>query len=369
MTDRKVNLLLFLTILATILLPLVAAFYFLDDALQTSLDLGFNRDVVQALDSAADNLKTLRGLDAQNQESYRRQFAEVENLQQIYKQPQLIKDSILGSLTIYFGAGLLAAVLLSLLLAFALSKRIARSYKAAFDELLAQRERVRYLEEMSSWQTMAKMLAHEIKNPLTPIEVLVTSLSKSYRARTPQEFQEQLRQTEAMIVEELGHLKNTVSKFSEFAKLPSVQLQEENLVEVLTQHAKTLAGAFDSATIHIESTELVRANLDVTLFRQVLANIVRNGVEANPGRKVHFRIRVTEEETVNRICIANDGAPVPADLAARIFDPYISDKHGKDNMGLGLAIARKIVLEHGGEITYAEQAGHPTFTIALLRVD
>ena len=66
--------------------------------------------------------------------------------------------------------------------------------------------------------------------------------------------------------------------------------------------------------------------------------------------------------------LSNDGEPVRAELIGRIFDPYVSDKSGKDNMGLGLAIVKKIVIEHGGEIAYAEEAGHPRFTISLPRV-
>jgi nitrogen-specific signal transduction histidine kinase len=66
--------------------------------------------------------------------------------------------------------------------------------------------------------------------------------------------------------------------------------------------------------------------------------------------------------------IANDGVPVAAAIAARMFDPYVSSKVGKDNMGLGLAIAKKIVIEHGGEIEYREQAGRPLFVVVLPRV-
>jgi nitrogen fixation/metabolism regulation signal transduction histidine kinase len=117
----------------------------------------------------------------------------------------------------------------SVALATLLSRQIARSHARNVAELTRQRDRVRYLEEMSSWQELAKMLAHEIKNPLTPIEVLVTSLSKAYLGKTQQEFMAQLESTQAMIGEELQHLKSTVNKFSEFARLPQVQLSDMGL--------------------------------------------------------------------------------------------------------------------------------------------
>jgi nitrogen-specific signal transduction histidine kinase len=66
--------------------------------------------------------------------------------------------------------------------------------------------------------------------------------------------------------------------------------------------------------------------------------------------------------------LANDGVPIPADLAPRIFDPYVSSKTGKNNMGLGLAIVKKIIIEHGGDIIYRETAGRPAFLIAMPRV-
>jgi signal transduction histidine kinase len=370
MKDRSVKALLFVAILVMTALPLTAAFYFLEYTLETSLNLGFNREIVTVLENELTNLKTLRKLDPENQERYRRQFEEASSLEHVYSNPDLVKGSIRQSLRTYFGLGLVAAVALSVLLAALLSRRIAASYSVAFRELSAQRERVRYLEEMSSWQELAKVLAHEIKNPLTPIEVLVTSLSRSYLNKNREEFRELLDRTEAMIGEELGHLKNTVNRFSEFARLPKVVLADEDLATILRQHAKAIGANVEQARIDLRiapDAEGVRAKLDATLFRQVLMNLVRNGVEANPRRSVAVEVALTATADHLRIAVSNDGVPVPAALVSRMFDPYISTKTGKENMGLGLAIVRKIVLEHGGEIRYHEVAGRPTFTIEMMR--
>jgi nitrogen fixation/metabolism regulation signal transduction histidine kinase len=310
----------------------------------------------------------LRRLDPANQVRYRAQFESVERLTRIYSSPQLVKAGLLDSLKVYFGLGLLAAVLLSILLAALLSRRISRSYNANVEELLRHKERVRYLEEMASWQELARMLAHEIKNPLTPIEVLVTSLSRSYLSKSEDEFRQQLEQTQTMIAEELSHLKSTVSKFSEFAALPAVRLVETDVPVLLARLTQAVVLAFDTADIDIRApggTTVLRARIDDTLFRQVLTNIVRNGLEANPRRRVRFTIDIAAAGSSILIALSNDGQPVATELAARIFDPYVSGKSGKDNMGLGLAIVRKIVIEHGGEITYAEHAGRPVFTISL----
>jgi signal transduction histidine kinase len=371
MTDSRIKLLLFLAIFIVAAVPMTAAFYFVDDALQRSLNLGFNPQIVRALDFSAHNLKTLKNVDPDNEKKYRAEFEEVENLSRIYAQPQWIKSSILGSLKIYFGLGLASAVLFSMLVAVLLSRRISGSYRATFNDLIAHRERVRYLEEMSSWQEMAKALAHEIKNPLTPIEVLVTSLSKSYLSKSPQDFKSQLDQTQAMVAEEIGHLKRTVSRYSDFAKLPHAELVEASPLQVIEQHLPALMARFADAKVLIErsdSAALLRAKMDASLFKSVLLNIIGNGVEANPARAVSFTIEVAQTKTAVVVAISNDGDLVPAAIASRIFDPYISAGKDPGNIGLGLAIVKKIIVEHDGEITYAEDDGHPRFIISLPRV-
>ena len=362
---------LFLTILVMAVVPLCAAFYLLDRAVATSLDLGFNGSVMHALEDSAHNLKALKRLDPQRQEQYREEFEAVERLQRVYSDPGTLKSEVLDSLRIYFGLGLVAAVLLSMLFAMLLSRRIARLYEKTFDELIRHRQKVRYLEEMASWQDLARMLAHEIKNPLTPIEVLVTSLSKAYSSKSGSEFRDLLDQAQTMIIEEIGYLKNTVNKFGEFARLPSAHLVEEDVSSAVARIVKAVAASIDTAELRVSeqpSPLQARARLDVALFRQVLTNIVRNGVEANPDRRVGFDIQLLATEDSLVLSIANDGQLVPSDLVGRMFDPYVSGKSNKENMGLGLAIVKKIVIEHGGEITYRETDGRPTFIIVLPRV-
>jgi signal transduction histidine kinase len=187
-------------------------------------------------------------------------------------------------------------------------------------------------------------------------------------ARAPaEEFDAQLARTETMIGEELQHLRNLVSRFSEFATLPRIEPTEVNLATLLPQHLEALAAAFDMR-YRIVGPQEVRARVDAPLFRQVLANIVRNGIEANPGVGVTFDVALAERDDVVELSIANDGASVPAEISGRMFEPYVSGRNGKDNMGLGLAIVRKIVVEHGGEIRYAERNGRPSFEITLPRL-
>lgn len=367
MSDRSIKLLLFLTVLVVSLLPLLAALYFLDRSLQTSLNLGFNPHISRVLEDSSNNLLTLRSLDPQRQAEYRAQFDSIEQLRHVYAQPELVRRSVLGSLRIYFALGLAAALTLAVLVATLLSRRIARAYTQTFEDLSTQREKVRYLQDIATWQALAKMLAHEIKNPLTPIEVLMSALRKAHTQLPNEEFGALLGQTHAMVGEELQHLKRTVDNFSGFARLPEVKLESVNLGALLSTQLQAIGSMFPGATIDwnaAAATDL-RANVDPTLFRQVLTNIVRNGVEANPHRDVCFRVRVAASERRMELSLSNDGAPVPDELVPRLFDPYVSGTRGKENMGLGLAIVRKVVIDHGGDIRYQTRHGQPEFLITL----
>jgi signal transduction histidine kinase len=371
MANGRVSTLVLCTILVTTGVPLIAAFYFLDDALERSLNLGFNPQIEHALAIAAQNLKTLKTVDAANEALYREQFEHIANLEHVYAEPRLVKQTLRDSLKVYFGIGLVGAVLMAVLVATVLGRRISRTYELAFAELMRHRDRVRYLEQMSSWQELARILAHEIKNPLTPIEVMVTALSRAHEEKTAAQFREQLVAAQTMIAEEINHLKTTVSRFSNFARLPPAQLAVEDPVQIVRGHVGALSASFENAEINVRAADCpvdLRARFDSSLLRQVLMNIVANGVEANPGRRVSFDITIQCDPATLRIAVSNDGVPVPMEIAEHMFDPYISGKTGKDNVGLGLAIVKKIVIEHGGEIAYAEVGGRPCFVITLARV-
>jgi signal transduction histidine kinase len=371
MKDGSVKTLLLCTILVTTGVPLIASFYFLDDALERSLNLGFNARIEQALAIAAQNLKALKTLDAANEARYREEFERISTLAHVYAEPEILKRAMRDSLRVYFGVGLAGAVLMAVLVAFLLGRRINHFYRLAFDELMHQRDRVRYLEQMSSWQELARILAHEIKNPLTPIEVMVTALSRAHAEKSCEQFRAQLAATQTMIQEEISHLETTVSRFSDFARLPPARLVTANPVDVVRGHLPAVAATFENADVRLHAVDCpedLRARLDSSLLRQVLMNIVANGVEANPGRRVGFDILIRCDSEAIHVAIANDGVPVPAEIAVHMFDPYISGKAGKDNVGLGLAIVKKIVIEHGGEIAYVEEDGRPCFTLTVARV-
>jgi len=368
MTEARVRLLLTATIVIMSVVPTLGAFYFLDRAVQTSLNLGFNARIEQGLDIGADSLKTLRRLDPAHQEDYRAQFEVLLDLKRIYSQPDWLKSNILRPLRIYFGLGLSVLVLLAVGIATLLAQQIAAAYRRMLTELLSERERVRDLRQMASWQELARVLAHEIKNPLTPVEVLMSSLGKAHAEKPPQAFGQQLADTQRVVAEELAHLKRTVNRFSDFSRLPKPELLPQHPAEVIERHLPALQASFPDARLHLEARELSsreRVAIDSALFRHVLSNIVSNAVEANPARQLQVLISLHRRGKSVQVRIANDGIPVPPAIAEQLFEPYISTRSGKENMGLGLAIVKKIIIEHGGSIRYLEQEGRPVFAINL----
>lgn len=368
MTEARVRILLIGTILVMSTVPLLGAFYFLDSAVATSLNLGFNPRIEQGLDIGTESLKTLRRLDPQHQQDYRRKFETLVDLERIYSQPDWLKGNILRPLRIYFGLGLAALVLIAVTIAALLSRRITSAYGAMMDELLAERERVRYLLQMESWQELARVLAHEIKNPLTPVEVMMSSLGRAYSEKGPAAFEQQLADTQRMVLEELAHLKRTVARFSEFSRLSRPELALQNPAAVVRQHLPAVQASFPTARVQLgtcDLSEATRVPMDSALFRHVLMNIVSNGVEANDGRQVTFDVRLSRRGKSVDIRLVNDGAPVPAALAEHLFEPYISERKNKENMGLGLAIVKKIIVEHGGTVRYLEREGYPMFVVTL----
>ena len=368
MTRNRVNSFLFMAIVVMAMLPLVASLYFVNAALDTSLNIGFNPDVSEVLDASAENLKILAHLDGQNQEKYRQEFEQTQNLRMVYKSRDFVRESVRHSLLIYFAIGTIASLIVSISLAAVLSRKISASFKLAYTQVHAQQEKIRYLEEISSWQELAKILAHEIKNPLTPIEMLITSLTKSYRDRSGENFSAFLAHVQTVVLEELSQLKTTVQKFSAFAQLPSIHAEDACICEVLEQHITAINNTVQDARVILakpSNSEPGRLKLDKTLFRQVLNNLVRNGIEANPGVVVIFSVSIHWLQDTVEIYVMNDGVKADPEIVPRMFDPYISTRKAKENMGLGLAIVRKILLEHGGDIRYEVRQGFPLFVIAL----
>jgi len=244
---------------------------------------------------------------------------------------------------------------------------LARAFDVMVAELGDARSRLGYLQKVSAWQEVARRLAHEIKNPLTPIQLAVQELGSKYRGDDP-EYRRLLATAQEILNEEVGAIRRLVDDFSAFAKLPKVEPAPVDLAQVVEDFARSHPEWQEYLTV--ERNGHVGALCDRMLLRNVLANLVENAVQAAEaaGRKPEIRIAVTPSPVEHgaRLTVDDNGPGVPADARERIFDPYVTTK--ENGTGLGLAIVRKIVLDHGGDVHVDEQAsplGGARFVVTL----
>ncbi|MDB4997598.1 MAG: Nitrogen regulation protein NtrY [Myxococcaceae bacterium] len=278
---------------------------------------------------------------------------------------------------------------------------LAHTFNRMLGEMAQSRARIEFLQRIGAWQEMAQRLAHEIKNPLTPIQLAVQECHRKYGGEDPR-FRALLDTTLEIVEEEVGTLRRLVGDFSNFARLPHAELKEESLREFLRECSEQLGhleevnvdgsmGApVDAANVDI-TWQLPDASLDVAIDRQMLrrvvVNLVRNSVQAIrdaralaatplangllPESAVIGHVVVRCEAEMNRtgggaaIIVEDDGPGIAKDARDRVFDPYYTTK--VDGTGLGLAIVKKIIVEHGGSIeaTRSTTLGGARFIVHL----
>ena len=244
---------------------------------------------------------------------------------------------------------------------------LGRAFNRMVAELGDARSRLGYLQKVAAWQEVARRLAHEIKNPLTPIQLAVQELGSKYRGADP-EYQRLLATVQEILNEEVGAIRRLVDDFSAFAKLPKVEPAPIDLGQAVEDFAR--AHPEWREFLKLEREGHVTALCDRMLLGRVLANLVENAVQAAEGADRKPEIRITTSpspaERGARLSIDDNGPGVPPDARERIFDPYMTTKaHGT---GLGLAIVRKIVLDHGGDVRVDDQPsrlGGARFVVTL----
>ncbi len=242
--------------------------------------------------------------------------------------------------------------------------RLTRAFDAMVAELAQARSRLEYLQKVSAWQEVARRLAHEIKNPLTPVQLAVQELASKYRG-DDDTYRRLLDTSTEILREEIGSLRRLVDDFSAFARLPEVEPAPIDL-GVLVPEILRLQPEWQPFVTVEPAAGPVPAMCDRTLFRRVIANLVENAVQAaqGAGRTPEIRVRVEARGDRATVTVTDNGPGVPEADRQRIFDPYVTHRAG--GTGLGLAIVRKIVIDHGGDVTVtAPPAGGAAFTVEL----
>ena len=240
---------------------------------------------------------------------------------------------------------------------------LVRGFNAMTADLQASRERAAAAERVAAWQEVARRLAHEIKNPLTPIAMSVATLRDALAEGRP-DFPELFEEGASAIQEEVRRLKRIVDEFSRFARLPAPEPAEigaaDLVAAVLALYASPPPGILVVRDLEPDLPP-VRADRDQLL--QVLLNLVKNAEEAMP-RGGTLRLRARRDGDGVAIEVSDTGPGIPAPDLPRVLEPYFTTK--ATGTGLGLAIADRIVREHGGRLEVRSPPGSgATFTVRL----
>ncbi len=243
---------------------------------------------------------------------------------------------------------------------------LARAFNRMLAEVESSRVRIEYLQRIGAWQEMARRLAHEIKNPLTPIQLAVQEIERRYPGGD-HAFARLLGTTREIVEDEVGTLRRLVSEFSSFARMPRAELEPGDLAELLRQQATRLElGAGDGELEDAPSAlpPHVRFELDVEIAEapaymdrqmlgRVLANLIRNAADALAGAE-HGRIALRLGRAGDHwlIDVDDDDPGIDPERRPTVFDPYVTTK--AEGTGLGLAIVKKIIVEHGGMVVAQE---------------
>ncbi|MGA8150197.1 MAG: ATP-binding protein [Terriglobales bacterium] len=245
---------------------------------------------------------------------------------------------------------------------------LAESFNHMTRELLDQRERLVQSERVAAWRELARRLAHELKNPLFPLQLTVENLLRA-RQQSPEQFEEIFQESASTLLAEIANLKTIIARFSEFSKMPQPQLQRIQLNDVaqsVTQLFKAQLRPEGRAPIECK-LELAEAMLPVSadpeLLHRAFSNLVLNAMDAMPQGGT-LTLRTRQEGDRAYLEVSDSGAGLTPEECKRLFTPYYTTKaHGT---GLGLAIVQSVVSDHGGRISVQSEPGHgTTFVIEL----
>jgi two-component system, NtrC family, nitrogen regulation sensor histidine kinase NtrY len=239
--------------------------------------------------------------------------------------------------------------------------RMISSFNQMTDELLRQRDRALQAERVAAWRELARRLAHELKNPLFPLQITIENLMKAHEQNSP-EFDEIFAESTATLLAELNSLKKIVGRFSDFSKMPAPQLQDVNLNDLLGEVTRLFAAQLTTTRNPIKlETNFTAANTtiegDPDLLRRAFENLVVNAIDAMPNGG-SLRLTTSTTNRGVKVEIADSGTGLTQEEVARLFTPYYTTKqHGT---GLGLAVVQSVLSDHGARISVLSRPGKGT---------
>ncbi|WP_020558310.1 sensor histidine kinase [Thiofilum flexile] len=210
-------------------------------------------------------------------------------------------------------------------------------------------------EHDAAWSEVARRLAHEIKNPLTPIQLSAERLARKLKGELSEESAQFLGRMTNTIVQQVDALKGMVNAFSEYAKAPALVLQTTDLNQLVLNVVDLYRTNEQQVTLHTTLNLQAPVRLDLNRMRQLLVNLIKNALEAIGEQGQEGTITLSTQGVVIKgqafaeLRVLDSGPGINPELLPKLFEPYVTTKH--KGTGLGLAIVKKIVEEHGGQIS------------------
>ena len=238
---------------------------------------------------------------------------------------------------------------------------LVNSYNKMIDDLEDSAEKLAKNEREQAWQEMARQVAHEIKNPLTPMRLTVQSFQRTSSLESKQE-KNKLNDFCDTLIEQIDTMSSVATSFSDFATLPKTQLEKSDIVDA----TKKVVEIFEQNNINFQSSkESIVIKLDKEQWIRVMTNLIKNSIQAIPSdREQNINVEISDSTNSVKIVVSDNGLGVLEKNKEKIFEPKFTTK--TDGMGLGLGIVKNIINSHRGKISYKSKAKKGTkFIISL----
>jgi signal transduction histidine kinase len=219
-------------------------------------------------------------------------------------------------------------------------------------------------ERESAWREMARQIAHEIKNPLTPMKLSIQLLDKSWN-NNDKDFSERFKRSTQTLIEQIDSLSAIASAFSQFAQMPVVKFEKVDIIERINRSIQ-LYKQYDNLQINVNTPQhIVFVKADNEKMLQIFNNLIKNAVQAIPQNKQGvINVSVSEQADFVTVEIEDNGSGIPPEMKDKLFQPYFTTK--SSGTGLGLAIVKNIIEELNGKIDYSSDENKGTvFFISL----
>ena len=370
MTQKTINTYLTIAIAMLAVIPLLASYWLLDEVLKGAISLAVKPEQKYLLESYQEDLKELRELNPEKEPIYKSRFQQASNELLIHQQPEIVQQVLRDTWLTYYLILFLSILIFTLLASVWLSRKVAKAYKILSHKDIANAQKIQELSYFDQWQTMTRKLAHEINNPLTPIEMMVSNLSRTYNRTDPETFQQILQDTQSVVSEEVHKLKHMVRHFSRFSKLPSPELLPTDLTDYCTNFVRQHQHSWERLNLSFHGNSVKNSSqvlLDPLLFSQCLHNLINNAQQANPDLpelEVQLQLQPSDVNEV-LLRVFNKGKAIDEEEAELIFQMYHTSNNHQDNVGLGLPIVKKIILDHRGGICCVPLHNGAAFDITL----